>query len=241
MRGEPNAYEMLAREYYDPVRHPTCANFRDSSKLITASWLRHITVDGPTCEVGCGMSLAAELLSQAGRNLDQILLVDSSLSMLMHSERWTRSGARLILADAARLPFADNSIRACVASLGDPYNDPGFWNEMARIVKPLGHIIFTAPSFEWASRYRKQSQDCTARDVAEFLLPDGTKLLAHSIIRAADDQVALVEQTGKLRTEDVLTVTYSQVPSKRLSSKLSVAEHGDLPIVTGFLIRKVQG
>jgi SAM-dependent methyltransferase len=241
MRGAPDAYEMLAREYYDPARHPTCANFRESSKLIAEAWRRHIAVGGPVCEVGCGLSVAAELLTGAGRNLDQLLLVDSSPSMLMYSERWTRSGARLILADAARLPFADSSVRACVASLGDPYNDPDFWNEMARVVEPLGHIIFTAPSFEWASRFREQSRDCEAMDVAEFLLPDGTKLLARSVIRAADDQVALVGRTGRLRVEEVRTVTYSQVPSTRLSSKLLVAEPGDLPVVAGFLIRKVQG
>jgi ubiquinone/menaquinone biosynthesis C-methylase UbiE len=240
MRGVPNAYEMLASEYYDPIRHPTCANFTDSSKLITATWLRHIPNDGPVCEVGCGMSLAAELLTQAGRNINELFLVDSSLPMLMHSERWTQSGAKLILADAAQLPFADNSIRACIASLGDPYNDPEFWDEMARVVKPLGYIIFTAPSFEWASRYRNQSQDCSAMEAAEFLLPDDTKLLARSIIRAADDQTAIVERTGRLRIEGALTVTYSQVPSKRLSSKLLLARPRDLPVVTGFLIRRVE-
>ena len=35
-------------------------------------------------------------------------------------------------------------------------------------------------------------------------------------------------------------VTYSQVPSKRLSSKLLLARPRDLPVVTGFLIRRVE-
>lgn len=240
MRSEPNAYEMLALEYYDPVRHPTCSNFRDCSKLLMRSWLAELAVNDLICEVGCGMSLAAELLSEEGRNLDRLLLTDSSPSMLMYSVKWQSAGAELLLADAAMLPFSEASIQTCIASLGDPYNDLRFWEEMARVIKPFGHILFTSPSFEWASSYRNYDESHSASNIAEFVISTGMTILATSIVHARPDQVSLIERTGRLHVERTLSVDYSQIPSVNISDKLSVAKAGNLPIVIGYLVRKVR-
>lgn len=240
MQSEPNAYELLALEYYDPVRHPTCANFRDCSELLMRAWLAQLAVDDFICEVGCGMSVAAELLSQDGRNLDQLLLTDSSISMLMYSAKWLSLGAQLLLADAAMLPFAEDSIQTCIASLGDPYNDRRFWDEMARIVKLFGHILFTTPAFEWASLYRNNDEDCSAFNVAEFVVTNGMTVLATSIVHTRRNQLSLIERTGRLHVEQILSATYSQIPSTNISDKLLVAKAGNLPVVTGYLVRKVR-
>jgi SAM-dependent methyltransferase len=240
MLSGPNVYETLALEYYDSVRHPTCANFRDCSKLLMRTWLPQLAHDGHICEVGCGMSLAAELLSEDARDLHKLSLTDSSPSMLMYSAKWQPAGAKLLLSDAADLPFSENSIHACIASLGDPYNHSEFWNEMARIVEPFGHILFTTPAFEWASLYRNDDQDHSAQDVAEFALSSGMTILAPSMIYSLRNQTSLIERTGKLQVEGTLTVTYSQIPSTSISSKLLVAKADNLPVVTGYLICKNQ-
>jgi hypothetical protein len=63
MRTEPNAQEVLAIDYCHPVRHPNCANLRDCSDLLMRTWLAQPGVDDLICEVDCGTSLAAELLT----------------------------------------------------------------------------------------------------------------------------------------------------------------------------------
>ena len=227
--------KFLRQRYYNKIRHPTCVNFRDSSKRLIESWIRGLAIAGPICEVGCGSSLAAESLSDIGYPLDRLLLTDSSLSMLSFSEQWGSAGANLLLANASELPFADNSIQVCIASLGDPYNSPLFWREMARIIKPLGCVLFTTPSHDWASRYRSSQ----ARSVAEFVLADGRDLWVPSEISAVPGQISLIQESGRLHVESVQSVTYSQVPSSYISDKLSVVKEGDLPVVTGYLAFKV--
>ena len=80
-----STYETLAPEYYDPVRHPTCANFRYASKQIIKPWLEKLTDYRPICEVGAGKSVAAELLLEAGESTADLFLTDSSQSMLEYS------------------------------------------------------------------------------------------------------------------------------------------------------------
>lgn len=186
------------------------------------------------------MSLAAEVLSEDGRDLGQLLLTDSSLSMLMYSAKWQSAGAQLLLSDAAILPYPEASIQTCVASLGDPYNHLRFWDEMARVVKPFGYILFTTPAFEWAFLYRSNGEKRMLRNVAEFVVSNGKMILATSIIHDRRDQISLIERTGTLHVQRTLSITYSQIPSAHISDKLSATKAEDLPVVTGYLVRKVR-
>src|SRR5258708_2843943 len=98
----PNTYELVALEYYDPHKHPTCANFREASAGILRDWLAQLFPNGPgrACEVGAGRSILAELLDRQRVPLDDLLITDSSPSMLSYSSGWRQRGSRLSLNQA---------------------------------------------------------------------------------------------------------------------------------------------
>lgn len=57
-----STFDVVAPEYYDPVRHPTCGNFRRASEILLAKWLSKFEGIREVCEVGAGKSVVAELL-----------------------------------------------------------------------------------------------------------------------------------------------------------------------------------
>lgn len=233
-----SAYELLAREYYDSRLHPTCANLREASKVLIRDWFRKFVDNAPVCEIGAGRSVAAELLLEMQRPLSDLCLTDSVSAMLDYSKKWESAVAKAIVADAADLPYAAGSFDLCVASLGDPYNQPGFWSELARVMSAHAHAIFTTPSYEWASRYRADPSDEASSFSAEFLLADGSTIHAPSMVFQREEQVRLIEGAGTLEVIDFRQFTFSQLSSDSISPKLLVARDADLPIATGYLIRK---
>lgn len=156
------SYSAVAGEYYDPVRHPTCVNFREASKILIGEWLPDEF--DVACDMGAGKSLLVELLvEQPSRRHGQVILIDSSEVMLRHSNHWNRRrGVASAVGDALALPFADNSLSFMVCSLGDPYNLPAFWREAGRVLEPDATMIFTTPSYEWVSRFRSGDSHQTA-------------------------------------------------------------------------------
>src|SRR5262249_45994974 len=146
-------------EYYDSVRHPTCQNFRDSSRTLIRSFLsKRDQSYSMICEVGPGNSLVAEYLNDQRSTAENLYLIDSSIGMLAYSFEYSQAGAKFVIGDAERLPFAEGSFDIVVASLGDPYNTARFWEEVAHILRTKAWCVFTTPSFEWASHYRTQSK-----------------------------------------------------------------------------------
>jgi SAM-dependent methyltransferase len=234
-----SAYEMLASEYYDSTRHPTCANFRVASKAIVRAWLADFSRTGDSCEIGCGMSVLAELLEERKLPLNQLHLVDSSTSMLRYSSKWTTEGALLAVADATMLPFENDAIDLCVASLGDPYNETAFWAEISRVLAPGGSLLFTTPSYEWASLYRTENGVDSVPSTAEFTLLNGSMVSAPSMVLAADSQIGLIEDTKNLKVSDTKPYTFSQLPKQNISHKLLVTRDADLPVVTGYRVQKL--
>lgn len=183
-------YSNLASEYYDPLRHPTCANFREASQILLFPWLyRLVTPKKRVIEVGAGRSVVAEWLRESRRNLATFIATDLSLEML-HYSQGNDSDQDLIVADAQRLPFAENFFDLAVSSLGDPYNTPLFWGEMARVLRPGAIVLFSTPSFQWACRFRQ------GRDAAEFSLLDGHIITVPSYVRSPESQCQLIEHSG---------------------------------------------
>jgi ubiquinone/menaquinone biosynthesis C-methylase UbiE len=158
-------YERVGAEYYDPELHPTCANFRSASEQIVARWLG--ATSGQVVEVGCGRSVVAELLRGQRSNLRALTLLDSSWTMLRHSLPFVESGAMLVLSEADELALRDGVADLLVASLGDPYNSEAFWRASRRVVRTDGRIIFSTPSFEWSTAFRRSMHH--PPDVAEFV------------------------------------------------------------------------
>jgi SAM-dependent methyltransferase len=234
----PAAYEALASEYYDSTWHPTCANFRYASCLLIKPWLEKFANDRPVCEIGAGMSIAAELLAESNSSLSNLYLTDSVQSMLEHSLKWEAARPRAFVAEAGNLPFEPNIFGLCISSLGDPYNTGELWEELARVLSGDGYAIFTTPSYEWASRYRKTISDSLCELAAEFRLSDGRIIFAPSVIYNYGDQVKLIEASRGMEVIDFQRVRYSQLPPDNISPKLLVAQENDLPIVSGYLVRR---
>jgi len=229
-------YEMLALEYYDSMRHPTCANFRQASFFLLRNWLRHFLLTNELiCEVGPAKSLVAELLSQQGCVLDNIILADSSPTMLSYSSHWYHQGVSPILGDAESLPIASGTIAVLVSSLGDPYNNYRFWKEADRVLKRDGFVIFTTPSYEWTSSYRGDNKD--AFTSAEFELLDGSYISVPSLVYPVDEQIRLIESSG-FALEEVSHIPISALEQVTLSPKIQITQGNDLTVVSGYCAKK---
>lgn len=227
-------YEDIAREYYEPDLHPTCANFGEASGYLLSKWLKQFHTEGGwICEVGPGKSLLAELTT-----VNRLILIDSSQTMLCYSQQWIIKGVHLLLGDALHLPIASESIELLVSSLGDPYNEPRFWKEVYRVLRPGGISFFTTPSYEWASAFRRESDIMWA----DFELSDGRRVSVPSLIYSEDVQRKLIEDSGL----QVIKVDYvpNHVPlsalKSRLSPKLLIKERGtNSSIITGYVTIKI--
>ena len=229
------SYEQLAAEYYDRKAHPTCFNFRTASASILGMWKGVLIEAKAACEVGCGMSLYAELLRREGRDVGQLELVDSSPSMLAYSAVWLRHGAKLTVADAADLPFTDGSFDVVVSSLGDSYNTGAFWRESRRVLRHGGTLAFTTPSFEWATAFRSRGEG-EVPDKALFVSRDGTRCYVPSIILGPAEQVDLMAAHG-FSLREMTCVRRREIADEQ-SPKLGLAGGAGLEVVTGYLVRK---
>jgi ubiquinone/menaquinone biosynthesis C-methylase UbiE len=227
------SYDLVAKEYYDSERHPTCANFREASRLIFRQWLRLGSDEGCICEVGAGKSLVAEILAEKLGNVGLLTLIDESESMLNYSENLRDSGARLVVASALRLPLDPESFDVVASSLGDPYNNAAFWTEVRRILKPNGICLFTTPSWEWATTFR-ESTDPSSMHNSVFELSDGSQISLPSHIYSEDDQARLIESVG-LMVSDVVRVPIRDLAEQNQSPKLVKSRGRNANVVTGYL------
>jgi SAM-dependent methyltransferase len=151
--------------------------------------------------------------------------------MLAYSDEWRLAGAHLVLADACSLPFPDGSIDVIVASLGDPYNLPAFWGEVARVLRSGGRALFTAPASEWATRFR--APECL--DAAEFIRRDGTILLMPSPVLTEQEQISMFAEAG-LAFEEVQTFSAVDLGSTP-APKLLCLDEGE-PVLRGYVVRR---
>lgn len=229
-RWRSGTYADVAAEYYDPARHPTCRNFRDGSRLLMHPYLSGpLQSDDWLCEVGPGDSIVAEVLRD--RRLDCVVLLDVSIEMISHSLGYRDRGAHLVIADARKLPFGDESMLAVVASLGDPYNDATFWLEAKRVLKPGGVCLFTTPSFEWATTFRED--EATS---ARFELRTGEEISVPSFVLDAGEQTRMIEDVG-LAVADVRHVTVGELP-RPISPKLTHGTGDEMKAVTLYVAGK---
>jgi ubiquinone/menaquinone biosynthesis C-methylase UbiE len=221
-------YSSVAAEYYNAERHPTCRNFRDASRSFLREALHIAQPRGRGLEVGAGDSLLAELEGEA---FERLILLDNSTEMLSYSKRFQRI-ARLVVGDARALPFPSSSISLIAASLADPFNLPLFWSEARRVLEKGGCCIVTLPSYEWASSFRKNTQQ-EREGAALFKLRTGKHVHLPSSIRSEPDQVRLMSSFGFVQVASK-NVTLADIP-RPYSPKL----FGTSSIVTGYVLQAV--
>jgi SAM-dependent methyltransferase len=227
-------YDAVADEYYDAVRHPTCANFSELSSRFLVTFIRRYA--GPATEVleiGAGCSTAAPVLAQAGISLSRLTLLDKSPAMLDYSREWADQGAHLIVGDALNPALPTGNFGLIVASLGDPYNCRRFWISAAALLEPHGICLFTTPAHEWASRFR----DASMPSAAEFVVGNGDTVLVPSKILPLVEQIQLLANSGLqvVETQSLSAAELSGPPSPKL---LLTAETLHLAIVQGLVAQK---
>ncbi len=231
------SYELVAQEYYDAGRHPTCANFREASRLLFRRWLSVVPNRKLICEVGAGKSILAEILSEALLALDTLTLVDESPCMLAYSRALEEVGVRLDLASAFALPYGSDSFDVVASCLGDPYNSITFWTEVRRVLKPDGICLFTTPSWEWAEAFR-ESTDTNSMHSSAFDLFDGSQISLPSHIYPQHDQKQLME-SANLAVSEISQVLIRDLSGQRLSPKLVLRRGADASVITGYVATKV--
>jgi SAM-dependent methyltransferase len=222
-----SSYAAVASEYYDENCHPTCRNFRDASRAFVQASLDGHSLRGLTLEVGAGQSLLGELSEFAGLRPERLLLLDSSIEMLSHSQRF-EGMAHLVVSDACRLPFADKSISLIVAALADPFNVEAFWLEVARCLRIGGRCLFTTPSYEWASSFRLSSRN-EQEGAAYFELKNGQRLYLPSIVKSPIEQEKMIHDVG-LEVSKVSNLTVDMISGPH-SKKIQDCES----VVTGYI------
>jgi SAM-dependent methyltransferase len=94
-------------------------------------------------EVGVGTGANLPVLLASGAR--QVVACDVSVEAL----RFSSNRATLTRADAARLPFATNSIDLLLAAdvIEHLDDDAGALREFVRVLRPGGHLILTVPAF----------------------------------------------------------------------------------------------
>jgi SAM-dependent methyltransferase len=227
-------YDDIAAEYYDPIRHPTCANFFElSAAFLVPRIQKYAPAARAILEVGTGRSIVAPTMAAKELPLSHVTLLDQSPRMLEYSRDWERRGARFLVADAASTGLPPASFQLIVSSLGDPYNDATFWQEMSRLLDLRGVCLFTTPAPEWSERFRAGSN----RRAAEFVLANGTKALVRSDIPSVASQSQIIGGAG-LYVDEMEAFDAAQL-SGPVSSKLLVdGQTSPLPVVRGFTVKK---
>jgi hypothetical protein len=78
-----STYDDIAAEYYDPARHPTCANFSELSNCFLDQRIRRFATPAINIlEIGAGRSTVAPIMSTQGLPLAKLTLLDKSARML---------------------------------------------------------------------------------------------------------------------------------------------------------------
>jgi hypothetical protein len=228
-------YDALADEYYNEDLHPTCANFREASRMLVRAWLSSYGLKSPACDLGAGKSLLCEVADELAITRSGIVAVDSGVRMLNHTRaQWPDMDAQCLRAEVSDLPFTSGSQCRALASLGDPYNDLVFWTELARVLCPAGSALFTTPSYAWAFSYRSRVHDDTREAV--FQLRHGEVVWTPSVVLDPLSQERMIDEAGLVVTGYAEAAADSL--TGRLSPKVRVALGPNDPIVVGYTVAR---
>lgn len=213
---DATAYATVASEYYDVALHPTCAAFSSASFRLLQDYFSKRALGGAViCDIGAGESQVAKLLGSRLTELDVFWLVDASQEMLSCSDKFDYPNIQRRIEAAENLHLLDIRFDFIVASLGDPYNSGAFWHSVERSLRPNGVCLFTTPSYEWASSFRRADRNEIA-DKALFVLADGSRHYVPSYIYSPSGQCQLL-QTNSLEicsTKNATIKCLGSVPPK---------------------------
>lgn len=218
-------YDAVGAEYYDDLRHPTCADFREASLILLRRIFHEDHPTGRIADIGCGRSQVAEVARGS------LVLVDESSEMISLNGEDHESRVINIVEET----FGDAEFDWIFAVLADPYNEVRAWENISKALKPNGRCVFITPSYSWATKYRTPSMGEVAGK-ARFDLRSGRSIFLPSTILSPARQRELVLSVGLqvVRVEHVLVRELSKVRSEKISSALDEND----PILDVYWVRK---
>lgn len=228
-------YSLVANEYYDYIRHPTCAHFRS----VSVRYLRDILERrsghfDKVLEVGAGRSVVAELRKTGHLKTSHLEISDLEESMLTASDdlmEYIESAYTCDARDQSAALEKHDQFDLVVASLADPYDDAEFWAFMRTVLRDRGEFIVTTPSFEWAMSFRP-SEPGAMLEAARFETINGQVWLP-SLIRTTDEERRLAEPYG-FKFLDVSGLKALGPEEAEVAPKLAPASVNGLPVCVGY-------
>jgi predicted TPR repeat methyltransferase len=149
-------YDAWAEDYEQDV----CSFGYKSPTVITGLVARYVeSQNGPILDAGAGTGILGERLVSCG--YDNLTGIDLSRSMLDVAEKKGiyKDLHQMVLGE--RLSFSDNHFSA-VVSMGvftENHAPPESFDELIRITKPGGHIVFSVRSDTGLNRVYQEKQD----------------------------------------------------------------------------------
>jgi SAM-dependent methyltransferase len=209
---EPSSYSAVAAEYYDAVLHPTCADFREACRLFLQQLVAEERPQGRIADIGCGLSLIAEL------GLLDVVLVDSSKEMLSLNS----NGCEKRCIDVEAGAFGDSEFAWLFAVLADPYNSAAAWRNIRYALCDGGECVFIVPSDVWVRKFRENALN-EREGFAHFVLANKSSVFLPSKVYSVEQQEHLIRDSGLTlrKFEQFFVRDLPRVSSQKVSHFLS--------------------
>jgi malonyl-CoA O-methyltransferase len=162
-------------------------------------------------DVGTGTGRYLPLVGATGARL----VVGADLSMAMLGRQ--RRSAPLVCADACRLPFANGSFDLITASLmvGDVPDLDAWTAEMARLLAPGGHLVYSDFHPSWTERGWRRT----------FESIDGRRFEVSYYAHELEDHLWALEERG---------FTVRTIREPRLAFRAGIRREREVPVVVAF-------
>lgn len=232
-------YDLLAREYYCPEKHPTCFNFTALHTLVLAS-LRPLLKPGELyLEVGCGRGQLDVIVAEG-----HVVLTDLSEGMLALARSRTQGRVPCQRMNAFDPHFPDRTFAGVAAFLADAYNHVSFFSAIRRVLKPCGFLAVTLPSHVWATALRSRL-GFTLQET-HFICGGKAEVAVPSITRPVSVQKELFSRLGYtvlLATTLSLELLAATEPSHhvRLAAAQLELEPRAMPLLDVYVVAAVGG
>lgn len=183
------AYDLLAREYYERQKHPTCANFAALHAVALDMIGSRVRPGERYLEVGCGMGQLDLVASPY-----DVVLTDVSEGMLSLARR--RTGGLVVCRkmNAFEPDFPACTFAGVACFLADPYNHELFYRAIRNVLKTSGFLLVTVPNHVWASALRRRLNIPLEQTI--FIVHGQHTLAVPSITRPVKEQLSLLSRSG---------------------------------------------
>ena len=184
-KSRRTVFDSIAAHYDADV---TTHEYLSGIEGMRKSLLGHAT--GAVLEIGAGTGRNSALFSPTA--VSSLTLVDFSLPMLQQAERKLAAAdssscipTRLLVADAAALPFADASFDTTVDTFGlCSYEDPEkVLSELKRVTRSGGRILLLehgSSSFDWLSNFLRRNECAHAHTFGCYWARDMSNIIAQA-------------------------------------------------------------